>query len=101
MQHKQDSIDNLLDSTTRQKYSKSYSEMPKDFRPHQRKKEVNMPERTECKELKEMQQSRLGRDHQKKDYKLHSDHISVAKQEPHFQQDIDFYKQLQTESKDD
>lgn len=49
-----DSIDNLLDSTTRNKYSKSYSEMPKDFIPHQRKKGVNMPERVECNELKEM-----------------------------------------------
>ena len=54
MQDKLDSIDNLRDATTRQKYSKSYSEMPKDFRPHHRKKEVNMPERTDCNELKQM-----------------------------------------------
>lgn len=53
-----------------------------------------MPERTECHELKQMYNARLGREHNPKDQNIHSDHMNVYKQEPTYNKDIDFYKEL-------
>jgi len=61
---------------------------------HKTKKDLNMPERTECHELKQMYNTRLGREHNRKDYNIHSDHMNVYKQEPTYNKDIDFYKEL-------
>jgi len=83
--NKHDSIDHLMDNhKLKSPLSKSYSSFVphSSFKPHKLKKGLHMPERTECHELKEMYQTRLGKEHTAHDYKIYSDHINGAKLEP-------------------